>query len=537
MNLKFLLSLCLAATLTASAQGYKDGVEYFKAGQYENAQELLERNLNDPSTDKATAYYYLGAIALHEKDYATAKSDFDKGLASNPNSALNKVGLGELALMQGDAKEAQSLFDEAKKINKKDASVLTAIGRAYFNADPVKYAEIIDKYDTQAYKANSKNPDIFMLRGDRAALNKDWGEVNANYDNAILYSKTMPEAYVKYANVIFNVNPASAITKLEELLAVNPTSALGQRELAEKYYQNDQWAKAAQAYGDYINNPNHFKSDEVRYSVLLYYGKHYDKSLSLAQKILTSDPNNFQLRRIEFLNLVDMEKYPEAEKAAQTFFALNDPKAKFSSNDYSKYAEVLQELGNDSLAIIQFEKAIEVNPEKTDLYKALSSAYNSIKNYDKSLEIFRTFVEKDGSNINDIVTLSQRYQNVAATSEPGSQKKNDAMDSALVTIDRVIATVPTNPIPVRNKARMYLVKYDNQPSQEMVDTYNKALELLDSDPANKEKRVEDYKEAYSMIASFYISQRDIPNAKIYYEKVYELDPTNQALRDYIDKMK
>ena len=59
-----------------------------------------------------------------------------------------------------------------------------------------------------------------------------------------------------------------------------------------------------------------------------------------------------------------MEKYPEAEKAAQTFFALNDPKAKFSSNDYSKYAEVLQELGNDSLAIIQFEKAIEVNPEK-----------------------------------------------------------------------------------------------------------------------------------------------------------------------------
>ena len=71
----------------------------------------------------------------------------------------------------------------------------------------------------------------------------------------------------------------------------------------------------------------------------------------------------------------------------------------------------------------------------------------------------------------------------------------------------------------------------------MVDTYNKALELLDSDPANKENSVEDYKEAYSMIASFYISQRDIPNAKIYYEKVYELDPTNQALRDYIDKMK
>ncbi len=537
MKIKFLLSLCLAAAISASAQGYKDGVEYFKAGQYENAKELLERNLNDASTDKATAYYFLGAIELHNKNFAAAKADFDKGLAANPMSALNKVGLGELELLQGNQKAAEALFNEAKKINKKDASVLVAIGRAYFNADPVKYAEIIDKYDADAYKADKKSPDIFMLRGDRAALNSAWGEVNANYDNAILYSKTMPEAYVKYANVIFNVNPETAISKLKELLTQNPSSALGQRELAEKYYQNDQWALAAQAYGDYINNPNHFKSDEVRYSVLLYYGKHYNESLDLARKILASDPNNFQLRRIEFLNLVDLEKYPEAEKAAQAFFSINDPKVKFSANDYTKYAGVLQELDKDSLAVIEYEKAIAVNPDKADLYKALSSAYNSMKNYDKSLEAFKTFVEKDGSNINDIVTLSQRYQNVAATSEPGSQKKADNIEAALSTIDKVIETVPTNPVPMRNKARMYLVKYDNQPSQEMVDTYNKTLELLDADPAHKEKRIEDYKEAYSMIASYYISQRDIPTAKIYYEKVYELDPTNQALRDYIDKMK
>lgn len=161
MKLKFLLSLCLTAALSASAQGYKDGVEYFKAGQFENAKELLERNLDDPSTDKATAYYYLGAIALQNKDFTTAKADFDKGLAANPTSALNKVGLGELELLQGNEKAAETLFNEAKKIDKKDASVLVAIGRAYFNADPVKYASIIDKYDKDAYKADKKSPDIF----------------------------------------------------------------------------------------------------------------------------------------------------------------------------------------------------------------------------------------------------------------------------------------------------------------------------------------------------------------------------------------
>ncbi|MBQ9073912.1 MAG: tetratricopeptide repeat protein, partial [Muribaculaceae bacterium] len=108
MKLKFLLSLCLAGALTASAQsqGYKDGVEYFKAGQYDNAKEILERTLNDASTDKAIAYYYLGAIQVQNKNYDEAKKLFEQGLSVNPESAFNMVGLGEIALFSGDTKTA-----------------------------------------------------------------------------------------------------------------------------------------------------------------------------------------------------------------------------------------------------------------------------------------------------------------------------------------------------------------------------------------------------------------------------------------------
>ncbi len=537
MKFKFLLSLCLAGALSVSAQGYKDGVEYFKADQFENAKTLLERNLNDPSTDKAVAYYYLGAIAVHQKDFATAKADFEKGLAADAANPYNKIGLGELALMNGDEKAAQKYFDEVRKSNKKNAAVLTAIGRAYFNADPVKYAKEIEKFDEQAFKANSKEPSIFVLRGDRKAAEKEWGDAAGNYENAILYSKGLPEAYVKYANAYFNVNPEYAIAKLQELLQESPNSALGQRELAEKYYQNDQWAKAAAAYGDYINNPNHFVEDEVRYCVLLYYGQHYDESLAIANKLLAGDPNNFQLQRIAFLDKAAMKDYSEAEALAQRFFALKDAKNKYTSNDYSTYAEVLQELGKDSLAIFEYEKAIEANPEKGDLYKALSSAYSGAKNYKKALEVFKNFIDKGDYVTNDLVTLANRYQNVAATSEPGSPEKLDAISNAIATIDKVIEKVPGNPIPVRNKARMMLVKNDNQPSAEMAKTYQEVVALLDADPENKTKRSDMYNEAYSQIASFYISEKDIPMAKEYYEKVYELDPSNQALRDYIDKMK
>ncbi|MBQ4005541.1 MAG: hypothetical protein II609_02100, partial [Muribaculaceae bacterium] len=57
----FFASIALiAASITSFAQGYKDGIEYYKIGQFDNAKELLERNLNAASTDKAEAFYYLG---------------------------------------------------------------------------------------------------------------------------------------------------------------------------------------------------------------------------------------------------------------------------------------------------------------------------------------------------------------------------------------------------------------------------------------------------------------------------------------------
>ena len=72
MRFKILLTVLVAAVLGASAQtqGYLDGIEYYKAGKYDNAITILERTLNDAGTDKALANYYLGqaSLALDKKD-------------------------------------------------------------------------------------------------------------------------------------------------------------------------------------------------------------------------------------------------------------------------------------------------------------------------------------------------------------------------------------------------------------------------------------------------------------------------------------
>ena len=75
MKFKALLTLLLAGSMAAAAQsqGYKDGIEYYKAGQYDNARTILLNTLNQGDTDKAMANYYLGQTELAEGNKAEAR--------------------------------------------------------------------------------------------------------------------------------------------------------------------------------------------------------------------------------------------------------------------------------------------------------------------------------------------------------------------------------------------------------------------------------------------------------------------------------
>ena len=116
MKMRFFAAIMLAvATITAAfASDYKDGIEYFKAGQIENAKTILERTLNDASTDKAEAYYYLGEIAFVEKNYEEAANYYAKGLEANPEYRMNLIGQGKIQLMS-DPKAAAKTFKDALK--------------------------------------------------------------------------------------------------------------------------------------------------------------------------------------------------------------------------------------------------------------------------------------------------------------------------------------------------------------------------------------------------------------------------------------
>ncbi len=541
MKFRTIFSLVLGGfALTAFAQGgYQDGVDYYNADRFEKAKTILEKTLNDPSTDKAVSYFYLGSLDMRDGNTAAAAANFNKGKEANPNYGYNYVGLGEIALKNGNKSEASDLFKKALETNKKDASLMAAVARAYFNVDPTLYAKEIDKQIDKAMKVSkNKEAQIYVLQGDMLKTT-DVGAAAGRYEQAMVYDEEAgninPEAYVKYANLYNKVNPDFAIAKLVELNEKLPNSALAQSELAEKYYDGNQFTKAAEQYGKYIQNPNHFQGDEQRYSGLLYFGKKYQESLDVANQVLAKDPNNEYMQRMVMLNKAALKDFTGAEEAAKKLFSHAD--AKFTATDYTTYGDILGELKRPEDAVAAYTKAYELNPEKNKQILAnISSMYTDLEDYQKAAEYMQKFVYAGDASLNDYFILSNRYKNLGVSLPEGSPERIEAANNGIKYVDMAIESAANKGPLYRNKATLMMVRDGAEITPALVETYQQMLAAYDENPENKEKYRDAYKSAYNNLANYYLKAGDKEQARAYFEKFLEIDPENEALREYLNKM-
>ncbi len=541
MKLRTLFSLCMGGlALTALAQGgYQDGVDYYNADRFEKAKTILQKTLNDASTDKAVSYFYLGELDMRDGNTQAAQANFNNGIAANPANGYNYIGLGEIALKSGNKSEAEKQFKAALNTNKKDAALVAAVARAYANVDPVAYAKEIDKYIAQGLKmSKNKEPQIYVLQGD-LAKNQDKGTAAGYYEQAIIYEEETgsvnPEAYVKYSNLYNKVNSDFAIGKLVELNEKLPTSALAQSELAEKYYDNGQLTRAAEQYGKYMKNPNHFQGDEQRYSGLLFFGKKYPESLQVAEQVLAKDPDNQYMQRMVMLNKAALEDWAGAEEAAVKLFAHKD--AKFTSNDYTTRGQVLGHLNRPDEAVEAYLAGYNLNPEKNKAILAdISEMYNKMENDAKSVEYMQKFVDAGDATLNDYFILSNRYKNLGLTLPEGSPERAEAASNGIKYIDMALEEAANKGPLYRNKATLLMIRDGADTTPELVETYKAMLAAYDEDPANLTKYPDAYKNAYLRMGSYYMGQDDNENAKLYFGKALELDPENEGLKEVIKKL-
>ena len=537
MKFKLFAILLLGGALVSNAQGYKDGIEYFKVGKIGNAKELLDKNLNDPTTVKSEAYCYLGHIEAAKGNTAGAKEYYNKGVAADANNAFNYIALGALDLKAGNADAAEDQFKMAQKVDKKNAAVYAAIARAYYEADPVAYAKELGKNIEKARKTNKQDPTVYILEGDMKAAEKDYGGAAGQYELAFTFDPKNEEAYVKYANTYFHVNPQMATAKLEELLTKTPNSALAQRELAEKYYELDLGSQAAEQYGKYIQNPNHFKQDEIRYVQLLFFGGKYDQSFDLAKSIRAAmpagDKDHFYMCRMQLYNKVALEQWAEAEAFGAELFGLNIPGTEYTSKDFVDYATALKNVGKTAESVAEYEKAVAYNPNNIDLIRDLVDVYEQNENYAKAAEYYQKIVDSPECKANDLYLMSTKYFNVAATTQ------DEALKASSLEGARKYAALANEKVPGNYRIVQQQAKVENLAGNtaEAVKFYNATIAILDAKENAKVEYKDTYIGIYANLARIAFEADDKAGARDIYMKWLEVDPENAALREYVEKMK
>lgn len=542
MKFKSLLAAALlaGASLPVLAQTHAEGVEYYKADQLNNARELLERNFNNAGTDKAIADYYLGLIALRDGKKDEAAALFEKGVNENPEYGFNYIGLGELQLAAGNVKEAEKLFKQGEGKTKKDVAMHIAIARAYYNVDPVAYAKEISKRIESARRINMKAPEIYVFEGDRYSDQKDWGNAAAQYDMAADFNPLATEAYVKYADLFTNVNPKYAITMLKKLLANVPESALGQRELAMAYYNDEDYASAASEYGKYVKNPNHFKQDEDRYAFLLFYGGKYQEGYDFATQVLAANPNHFTARRYQFMNAAQLpnlkdQLLPMAEQLYSAHLA--DSKNTFAPIDFTLVADEFNNGGKKDEAVAVLNEAMKEYPDNGSFNKQLAMLCVDRNEFAAASDAFRGYLEKTQEpGYNDYIQggLFAYYGAIESKEDPA--KADQLFNLALADADKASEKLPDNYRPYKMRGDVAIQRADKENiSSAAVADYTKAAELLEGKV--EARYVNDAKAIYNYLGNHYLDTKDVPTAKTWFLKVVELDPDNTEYRNFVENLK
>lgn len=432
---------------------------------------------------------------------------------------------------------SEQASDLLKGKNKKNIDLVTSVARAYLDAGKLQDAET---YLEMARKADNKDPKVSVLEGDIAFARKDVGHACQLYEQAIYFDPNFRDAYLKYAQAYKSASPSQAIEKLQQLKAIAPDCMEADKELAEVYYANNRFGKAAETYAKFIDTPIATEDDILKYAFALFLNHDFEKSLQVAEKGLQKNARHAAFNRLAMYNNVDLKRYEAAEKAADAFFNASDD-ADYSYLDHRYYGTLLNALKKYDQAILEYGKALKKDDTQIDLWREISDAYEQKNDYVQAIASYQKYYDAlphDTKTPEALFQLGRLYYGEGTSSDTLAVKPEDRQ-AALQAADSVFALVATqapdsylgdmwrartnsalDPETTEGLAKPYYEKVANQLLAKNDAKYNAALI-----------------ECYSYLGYYYLLKSDYPTSKEYWNKILAIDPTNATANKALDGIK
>ena len=405
-------------------------------------------------------------------------------LSSDLTQQIEKIA----AQIKDNPDAAEDGFNELLKgKNKKNASLLAAIGKAYLDNGKT---DIAKEYAEDARKADSKNGASYVLNGDIALSVKDVGTACGYYEQAILFDENCFEAYYKYANAYIGVNPQLSVNMLLKLKEKHPDELRVDRELANAYYQMGSYSKAKQVFDEYMKKGQPDVQDYSRYSMLLYLNKDYAQSLEMVNKGLSMEADNHLLKRLKMYDLYETKAYAEGIQASDVFFA--DPSnPDYVYMDYLYRARLYAANNEIDKAMVEFDKAMKADDANVhpEIAKEASEAMQKVQNYPEAIRLYKQYLDemKDKAEVTDLFMFGAAAADTTQAEAPVVAAVDTIqMKAYLIEADTIFAQVaervPNNYLGNFWRARTNAM-LDPETTQGLAKPYyEKALAVLEQNP-------------------------------------------------------
>jgi tetratricopeptide (TPR) repeat protein len=358
------------------AQSVEQGRKFFYYERYKSARENFEKVLAaNPNNIEAT--YWLGQTMLEQKDSVAAKNLYQKALQQNGNAPLILVGMGEIELRENKTNDARQRFETAISLTKgKDVDVFNAIGRANVDAKAGDATYAIEKLNLATQVKGFKDAETYIIMGDAYRKLIDGGNAITSYKKALALDPKMASANHKIGKIYLTQrNTEIFLAAFDDAIKLDPAYAPTYFELFYYWYFKDV-NKAAPYLESFTANSDQGPEVEYLKTDFLYasgkFAEAKDKALSLISQFGDKvTPRMYKMVAYACDTLKDINC---ANKYMADYFAKQNPDDVLPA-DYEELASINTKTpGSEAQAFVNLQKAVEKDTAVENKIKYITNA-------------------------------------------------------------------------------------------------------------------------------------------------------------------
>jgi Tfp pilus assembly protein PilF len=358
------------------AQSVEQGRKFLYYERYKSARENFEKVLaSNPNNIEAT--YWLGQTMLEQKDSTAAKNLYQKALQSNGNAPLILVGMGEIELREGKTNDARQRFETAISLTKgKDVEVFNAIGRANVDTKAGDATYAIEKLNQATQVKGFKDPETYIIMGDAYRKLIDGGNAITSYTKALNLDPKYAAAHHKIAKVYLTQRNAEMfLPGFEKAIEVDPAYAPTYFELFYYWYFKDV-NKAAPYLEKFAANTDQGPDVEYTKTDFLFASGKFAEAKEKAMSLISQYGDKVAPRMYKQVAYAcdTLKDIACANKYMADYFAKQNPDDIVSA-DYEELANInLQTPGSEAQAFVNLQKAVETDTVAENKIKYINKA-------------------------------------------------------------------------------------------------------------------------------------------------------------------